>query len=140
LNASIEAARAGEHGRGFSVVANEIKELSKEAAKIAEDVRMKIEGFYQDTKRTVDALNEISNLILSIKNSQATIDEVVEEQDSGLGEISKQSGNISKISNNITDNLLGLYKTAKASTENADKAIRYGHTLSKIAGELKERN
>ncbi|NHC46769.1 methyl-accepting chemotaxis protein [Motilibacter aurantiacus] len=42
LNAKIEAVRAGAAGQGFSVVADEVRELSRESAAAAEDIRQGI--------------------------------------------------------------------------------------------------
>lgn len=54
LNASIEAARAGEHGKGFSVVANEIRQLSEESKLAATH----IEGILMDLVRQIQEVNK----------------------------------------------------------------------------------
>src|SRR5437763_4866169 len=50
LNAAIIAAQAGEHGRGFTVVADEIRELADRTRRSTEDIR-KIIGSVEDGSR-----------------------------------------------------------------------------------------
>jgi len=136
LNASIEAARSGEAGRGFTVVANEIKELSKETFKIADEIRNKIDSFFADAKEAINTMSEISNQILSIKNNQQSIEEAIEEQIDAINETAKSTANITRSSNSVTDNVLNVYKLAKINTENVEKTIRASHSLNKIVEDI----
>ena len=68
LNASIEAARAGEAGRGFSVVADQIRQLAEQSTKSAVDTRELIEG----------ALQEVNGGNRAAESVSASIETVVE--------------------------------------------------------------
>jgi len=52
LNATIEAARAGDAGKGFSVVANEVKELASQTAKATEGISKRIKEIQNQTGRS----------------------------------------------------------------------------------------
>lgn len=68
MNASIEAAKAGEFGKGFSVVANEIRELAEKSQESVDDIDEKIKQN-----------NEIvENTQIVIADSQKTLKEILE--------------------------------------------------------------
>ncbi len=58
LNASIEAARVGEHGRGFSVVANEIRDLATSSKETNHKINKTLESFKVDIQRISTEANE----------------------------------------------------------------------------------
>lgn len=51
LNAAIEAARAGEHGRGFAVVADEVRNLSRRVQEATEEVQSNIQDIDGATQK-----------------------------------------------------------------------------------------
>ncbi|OPZ94328.1 MAG: Methyl-accepting chemotaxis protein 4 [Firmicutes bacterium ADurb.Bin419] len=63
INASIESARAGEQGKGFSVVAQEIRNLAEEAQKAAKDISTSINKIIEDTQEAVSSMDNGSKLV-----------------------------------------------------------------------------
>ncbi|MFO7819029.1 MAG: methyl-accepting chemotaxis protein [Halanaerobacter sp.] len=59
LNASIEAARAGERGEGFSVVADEVKNLSTESNEIVGEIEEINEDIIELNQSIVEVINEL---------------------------------------------------------------------------------
>ncbi len=58
LNASILAAQAGEHGKGFSVVANEIKDLAERTALSTNEIDSLIRSVRKEVSEAVQAMSE----------------------------------------------------------------------------------
>ena len=72
LNAAIEAARAGEAGRGFSVVADEIRNLAEESSTATEDIVNLIKDIQ---KNVTEAVGKMDKNVISVKESVNAIEE-----------------------------------------------------------------
>jgi methyl-accepting chemotaxis protein len=143
INASIEASRAGESGMGFSVVAAEIRELSKEtiaSAKQVEKAAKEIQDFLgsivmaseSESSRVVTSGRAAKELKGKIENVRATInnnysfsqkiDVSIKQQENG----SKQA----------TQTMNQLAEIARQSAEVARQTLQAVKDIVKLSAEL----
>jgi methyl-accepting chemotaxis protein len=66
LNAAIEAARAGEAGRGFAVVADEVRKLSKDSNQLNEQIRTRAEAATATITNVERVVGDIASLDMNI--------------------------------------------------------------------------
>ncbi|MCL1058464.1 methyl-accepting chemotaxis protein [Shewanella gelidimarina] len=134
LNAAIEAARAGEQGRGFAVVADEVRVLSRRTQDSAQEIYETIETLQQTTSSAVKlmesshtlannsvndaseaaiAIEEITQAVALISDMASQIATAAEEQTQVTGEITQNTVAIKDVTDDITQSAVEGVQQAK---------------------------
>lgn len=147
LNASIEAARAGEAGRGFSVVADKVRQLSVETNQAVEEINRGLTGFAANIAEVVEGIdgqystlengnNALTQAVETSGQSNENLREVSTLMISNSQHLKEETEKISSLFENI-QNLAALAEENSASTHMAEKNVSvYVEQISELSKQI----
>ena len=136
LNAAVEAARAGSAGKGFSVVADEVRNLAAKSAEAVQNTNTLISRSIEDVKTgtestdlAVSAMRDINDCIQSIKT---LMDEIAAASLQQSQMITLVENGIREISAVVQTNSAAAEKSTAVSKELSNQARTLNSLISRF--------
>jgi methyl-accepting chemotaxis protein len=123
LNAAIIAAQAGEHGKGFSVVADEIKDLADRAGASTKEIASLIESVTVESQRAVKAME------IGVRS----VEEGVRLAESTEGALKQILGSSTKATDMVNAIARTTVEQSRGSKQVTDSITRIAETFTQIA-------
>jgi len=128
LNAAIIATQAGEYGKGFSVVAQEIRNLAERTATSTQDIARLIEAVQTETARAISSVDTGLKIVAE-----------GEELTSHAGNILEKIGKSSKRALTMAEHIAkATQEQAGASSRVTEASERISHSIRQIAKATKD--
>ena len=121
LNATVEAARAASHGKGFSVVAEEVRNLASRSAKAAKEISDLIQQSGDNVKNgtalAASSFESLQSIVSEIISSAELIDNIADSSNTQAESVVSVKDDIHRIDGAIQQNTASAEQTAAAAAE-----------------------
>ncbi len=135
LNASIESARAGEAGRGFSVVAEEIKQLANQTNRSASQISDRVNQIQSKTENAVASIGKITQSVKDIGEVTSSVAAAIEEQRASTASFSQFLEENREAIKGVAD---GVGDLSVIANQSSDKAERMGDLAESMVNQSRE--